>query len=162
MPGSLPTTETLLTIFYPLCSFRSTHVPPRMMISTFNHHTTVCVHYPQILDTFYQFRYKPIPTYYSVTLPYVCAYVSAWCVCLVCVCAQMHTWRSKADGRNHPQLLLHFIQGLSKKKKKNPELSQYGSSCRPACSGDLVSLRTISHTRPLGFWGFWGCLPSKH
>lgn len=83
-------------------------------------------------------------------------------VCVLCVCVHKCT---HGGPRLMAGITLNYsctLSRVSQKKKKNPELSQYGSSCRPACSGDLVSLRTISHTRPLGFWGFWGCLPSKH
>lgn len=100
MPGSLPTMGSLLKLFLPLCGFRPTHsVLPRVVISTCNHHRYV--HFLNPVDT----SYLQIQTH-----------TSDFFLCGVRVCG-VCTHKSKADGRNHPPLLIHLIQGLSRKKK---------------------------------------------
>lgn len=155
MPGSLLTMEALLTLFYPLCSFMS-HPGwwfPHLTI------TELCV---------FIISKSLIPSTSSDTNPYIydssflmyvhmCLYGVCVGVC-ACACAQVHAWSSKADVRNHPQL--HFIQGLSQKKKIQSLANMaYLASQHALETSCLCLLRVISHTRP--FIWFLG-IPSKH
>lgn len=109
MPGSLPTMGSLLKLFLPLCGFRPTHsVLLRVVISTCNHHRYVLS--PQVLDTSYQFRYKPTPPCYSVTFPVF--------MCVVC---------AHISPRQTAGIILHYLSPLSRvSQEKKIRACQYG------------------------------------